>query len=333
MGQSVIEHIQHGQIASSYLILGTEVYIGEQVVQALRDKMVTTDSLNEWRYDLEEISIQEVIDEAESVSFFAEQKLMLLEQPYFLTGDKKTHKVTHDIERLMDYLEHPAENVVFVWLAHYEKLDERKKLTKLLKKQSVLVEAQKMNNGDTKRWILQYVEQENIAIQAEALEELLYLTQGDLETTVNELKKLTLYAEGDVITSAIVTQLVPKTLEHRIFDITDYLLRQQKQAALNIYQELIQSGEDTIKINYILVMQLRLFMQVRILMERRYSQKQMADALKVHPYRVKKAMQQLSGYTLAQLGQMYDQCVEVEYALKSSVMDQTLLFELLILNI
>lgn len=43
---------------------------------------------------------------------------------------KKKNKVEHDIDGLLKYLEYPLETTTLVFIAPYEKLDERKKSSK-----------------------------------------------------------------------------------------------------------------------------------------------------------------------------------------------------------
>ena len=90
--------------------------------------------LNYGAYDMEEVSIGTALEDAESIPFFGDRRLVFVDRPVFLTGDKTKLKVEHDVKWLESYLTHPSESTTLVFFAPYEKLDERKKITKLLKK-------------------------------------------------------------------------------------------------------------------------------------------------------------------------------------------------------
>ncbi len=70
-------------------------------------------------------------------------------------------------------------------------------------------------------------------------------------------------------------------------------------------------GEETIKLNAILLNQIRLFStNKKILAKMGYQQANIADTLKVHPYRVKLALQQVRRFELSRLERLYDELVE-----------------------
>ena len=59
------------------------------------------------------------------------EKRLVIVKIRLLTGKKR--KIEHNTAALETYLKEPAPYTVFVIVAPYEKLDERKKLTKALK--------------------------------------------------------------------------------------------------------------------------------------------------------------------------------------------------------
>ena len=100
-----------------------------------------------------------------------------------------------------------------------------------------------------------------------------------------------------------------------------------------LYEDLLLQGEETIKLNAILLNQIRLFLQTKILAKMGYQQANIADTLKVHPYRVKLALQQVRRFELSRLERLYDELVENDYRMKTGQMDKELLFQLFILKL
>ena len=104
------------------------------------------------------------------------------------------------------------------------------------------------------------LENSSIKMERNAIDLFLRLTDLDLSKMMRELQKLILYGQNQQqITVREVEQLVPKTLEHNIFDMTQYILKGKTEQALRLYEDLVMQGEETIKINAILLSQLRLF--------------------------------------------------------------------------
>ena len=80
-------------------------------------------------FDLNEQPIDYVIDEADTIPFFTERKCIIAKNASFLkAAEKGKEKIDHDLKRLESWLENPTDTAVTVFIAPYEKLDERKKV-------------------------------------------------------------------------------------------------------------------------------------------------------------------------------------------------------------
>lgn len=78
-------------------------------------------------FDLEETAIEQVVEEAETIPFFGDRRLIIASNPTFLTTEKTKSKIEHRTARLEDYLNEPVDYSILVFVARVEKLDERKK--------------------------------------------------------------------------------------------------------------------------------------------------------------------------------------------------------------
>lgn len=334
--QEALTQIKKANSAPIYLVMGQEQYLMEQFVEGLMKLTFTSDEekqMNSITYDMDVQPVDYVLDEADTIPFFGDNKLIFIKNPYFLTSEKPKNEMDHDIKRLMTYLEEPNPSTILVFLARYEKLDERKKIVKLLKKHSTLVDVSFMDERKLRHYVTEYLATEKVTIDIKAFERLLYLTDLNLSRIMQELDKLMLYdLERRHITYEAVDQLIPKSLEHNIFDMIDYVLKDKKEEALALYHELLIQGEDTIKINAILVNQFRLLLQIKLLQSIHYQQSNIVDVLKVHPYRVKLGMQNVKQHSLTFLGDALDELVENDVKIKTGAMEKELLFELFLLK-
>ena len=91
-------------------------------------------------------------------------------------------------------------------------------------------------------------------------------------------------------------------------------------------------GEETIKINAILLSQIRLFLQTKFLVKIGYQQANIAETLKIHPYRVKLAMQEVRKFNEQTLRRLFDELVEMDYEIKSGKIEKELSFQLFVLR-
>jgi DNA polymerase-3 subunit delta len=334
--QTALKEVHEKKIAPVYLLLGTEAYLMELFKTEIINELLQTadDEFNTFTFDMEETPLSVAVAEAETIPFFGDYRLVFINNPYFLTAERKNNGLEHDIDALLNYLQQPSPSTVLVFLAAVEKLDERKKVTKTLKKVATTVDVHPMGEKEVRSYVSQTIEGAGYTIRSEAFDLLLQLTDLNLSTIMGELQKLFLYStETKTITLQAVRELVPKSLEHNVFDLTSEVLSGNSEKALQLYEDLLLQGEETIKLNAILLTQIRLFLQTKILAKMGYQQANIADTLKVHPYRVKLAMQQVRQFELSRLEAIYDELVENDYKIKTGRMDKELLFQLFILKL
>ena len=317
-----LDRIKNGQVNLVYLVQGKEPYLQELARKVFLETIVAPEDqdLNVGRFNMEEVSIQTAIQDAESVPFFGERRLVLVDNPSFFTGEKEKKSMDHQLERLQAYLENPMESSVMVFFAPYDKLDQRKKIVKLLKKVAVLLDASELTERDVKQYIRDSLRNHQYSIQEEALETLLVKTQYSLTNSMKELDKLMIASiDTKMIPLELVESLVAKTLEQNIFELGESILKKEGVKALQIYHDMLLQKEDPLKMNAILLGQFRLLLQVSYLKREGYQEPEIQKTLGVHPYRVKIALQQSRRFGLPLLEKALMQLVDTEYALKTSV--------------
>lgn len=320
--------------ATVYLILGDQEYLSQQIKDMFVDLIPEEErSMNIGNYDMEDVAVSAAVEDAISVPFFGERRLVMINRPYFLTGKKVKTKVDQNTDDFEDYLKHPEQSTIMVIFAPYEKLDARKKITKALKKVATIVEIGKLREAEIKHLVTERVTSKGFKINPDALDRMMQLTGGKLTSMMGELPKLCLYNnDTKVINIDSVNGLVSRSMEQNVFDLVNMVLKKNAKQSMDIYQQLILENDEPIRINAVLVQQFRLLLQVMILQKHGYSQGNLASALKVHPYRVKLAMQTVRQFKYDQLRDAYIGLIETEKEMKSTSRSPELLFELFVLK-
>lgn len=320
-----------GQI---YLVLGEQSILMEQARTAF-NQLIPEDQkvMNIGSYDMETTPLAVALDDAMSAPFFGEKRLVLINKPYFLTGDNKSTKTEHDLDSLEAYLTHPETDTILVFLAPYEKLDGRKKIVKQLKKIALEVSAAPLTEQMSRQLVTQQINADGYQMGPDVLEELVKRTNADYSLMAGSISKLELFdLESKEISMTGVQGLVPQSLDQNVFDLVNAVLAKNSQLAMQHYQDLIESQEQPIMINAILVGQFRLLIQVHVLVQRGLSQGGIAAEIKAHPFRVKMAMQTVKKFSSQLLEQAYVGLVDIELELKTTTRDPQLLFELFMLK-
>jgi DNA polymerase-3 subunit delta len=280
-----------------------------------------------------ETKLDEAIQEANSLPFFGDKRLVIIENAVFLTSAKKTNKIEHNLDLLVAYLDSPLESTVLVILAPYEKLDERKKIVKKIKEKAKIVDVSPLDERALRNFLKNYLANENFAIETDAFEELIKRCDLNLALIMNEIEKLILYkTSSKEIDKKDVEILVSRSLENNIFDLTSYIMQKRFENALILFRDLITQGEEVIRINATIINQIRLFIQVKILLQDNLDQKAIANILKVHPYRVKLAIESVRKISLLDLKNLYQKLIDNDYKFKTGQGDKNLNFEFFILE-
>lgn len=320
--------------APVYLVLGTQSVMMAEAKKAFLNLVPKEERvMNVGSYDLEEESLSTALDDAMSAPFFGERRLVFLNKPAFLTTVGEKGKVKQNPELLKNYLTHPQLSTILVIMAPYEKLDGRKGVVKELKKGAVTVEVQPLNEQSARKNIQTEVSAAGFQFAPGALDELVKRTNADYSLMVANLKKLMILNYQDQeITMASVKRLVPQSLDSNVFDLVTAVLNHKQTQSLDLYRQLLDSEQQPLQINAVLVSQFRLLLQLKILSSRGLSQGTLAKQLNVHPYRVKLGLQTVRKFSLTDLMNAYLGLIRCERALKTTSRSPELLFQLFMLQ-
>lgn len=120
--------IKKKQFAPFYLLYGTEAYFINETIDLITVEALAEEDrdFNIVTYDLEEAYLEDVVEDARTLPFFGERKILLIKSPLFLTSQKE--KLEQNIKILEEYIAEPSPFSIMIFIAPYEKLDERKKL-------------------------------------------------------------------------------------------------------------------------------------------------------------------------------------------------------------
>lgn len=330
----LIKQLNAGTADPVYLIMGDQEYLSQQIKNAFTNIIPDSErSMNIGSYDMEDTTISAAVEDAISVPFFGERRLVMINRPYFLTGMRTKSKIDQNIDDFLEYLKHPEKSTVMVIFAPYDKLDSRKKITKALKKVAVTVEIGSLREREIKQLVTDKITSEGFKINQDALDRMVELTGGKLTSMMSDLPKLFLYNnDTKVIDIDSVNGLVSRSMEQNVFDLVNSVLKKNAKQSMDIYHQLLLENDEPIRINAVLIQQFRLLLQVMILQKHGYSQGNLASTLKVHPYRVKLAMQTVRKFSYGQLRDAYVGLVDTERQMKSTRRPPELLFELFVLK-
>ena len=294
--------------------------------------------LNYSYFDMKEASYAEVELDLVSLPFFADEKIVILDHLLDLTTAKKRNLTDEDLKQFENYLENPSESTRLVIFAE-GKLDSKRRLVKLLKRDAQIIEATTPKEQDLKRYFASQAQELGIQFVGDSLDQLLLKSGYDFGELQKNLALLQAYKEDGQITLQDIKEVVPKSLQDNIFDLTQMILKRQIDQARNLVKDLRLQGEDEIKLIAILLSQFRMYSQVKIFSEEGQSESQIVASLselsgrKVNPYQVKFALRDSRRLSLSFLKQAMMIFIEADYAIKSGTYEKDYLFDLALLKV
>ncbi|TMN21014.1 DNA polymerase III subunit delta [Lentibacillus cibarius] len=330
----VLQQVKKKQIAPVYLLYGTEAYFIQKIITHIK-KAVLPDEADPSEhlavYDLEETPVQEVVTDAETYPLFGGNKLIIANNPSFLKPKPDKLPFDHDLDMLNRYLGQPVDYSTIIFTAPYEKIDERKKVTKLLKQNGVAAECNPIKEYELRSWITNIAGSLGITIADDAYELLESELTADLHQMRNELSKLQFYVGSKgTVTREIAEKLVSHSGNSSSLRLVDAVIDRNLHKAISIYKDLEKMKEEPIGLVALLAFQFRTILRVKLLNRKGYSQSHMQKQLGVHPYVIKIALQRERKFSVDRLRGIIDQLADTDHAIKQGRMEKGLAFELLL---
>jgi DNA polymerase III subunit delta len=327
--EDIHKKISQNKFAHIYLLYGKETFLIEEIEQEIIKKTLSDDVIdfNLAVYDMEEVPVDIAMEDAETLPFMGDKRVVIVKNASFLTAAKQ--KIEHDLSKFLTYIENPSPSSIVIIQAPYEKLDERKKVVKLLKKQSDVLEANQLNETMIKKWVRSRANSCSVTISERAIEKLLLVSGANLMLLASEIEKIALFVgDGGEITEEIVEQQVARTLEQNIFTLIDKVTHRKIDDAFRILYDLLKQKEEPIKIVSLLARQFRIIYQVKQLTQKGYGQKNIASMIKVHPFAVKLAGEQSRRFSDQELLTIINRLADADFQMKSGAMEKRLILDL-----
>lgn len=321
--KSLNEDIKSGQFKNIYVLYGEEAYLKKQYKERMTRAMIPDgDTMNYAYYEGKGIPVSEVIDLAETMPFFGERRLIVIENSGFFKSASA---------ELAEYLKEIPETTCFLFVE--SEIDRRGKLYKAAKEKGRVVELGKQDENTLIRWMLGMVAREGKQIRETTVRYILSKTGTDMENLEKEMEKLFCYTiDKYEISSEDVDAVCITQITNHIFDMVEAVAKQEKKKALDYYYELLSLKEPPMRILYLLTRQFRLLLEVKELMKRGMIKKQIAAETGIHPFATQKYMDQCKRFSKQELLWLMDFGAELETDVKTGKISDIMCVEVFIIQ-
>lgn len=300
-----------------YLFEGKDRFlIQEKIKKIVKNFSIEKDEIE---YYNSKSDIITVLQSARSFSFFSDKKMIIYEEPSFLTQQ--------DASILFEkYLEQKNEQTIMIIVC--SALDGRKKITSLLKKNTTYELVESLNYKNKRAYILNLLKNNDINMSNDLLQDFVLkmpLNSGIIQKEVEKLILNKIEISKDLIHSLICDYYDDST-----FEFVDIILNQNLKNSLK-YFERLKSSNSVMQIIGALASKVRLIYQVSIL-NQNYVEKDIVSILNSKPYPVKLAYDYIYKKPSIFYLKMLFQLSELSYDIRHGKIDANLGFELFLIN-
>ncbi len=321
--KSIQEDIKTGNFKQSYLLFGEEAYLKHQYKEKLLNALNPDgDTMNFSRYEGKGVDVKQLIDLCETMPFFAERRIILLEDTGFFKNK---------CDELADYMKSLPDYLVLVFSE--SEVDKRSRMYKAVKSGGRVTEFAKQDEKTLMRWAAGILGKEGRKITQRDMELFLTKTGTDMGNIRMELEKLITYTEGQDIVSAEDIEAVCVTqTTNKIFDMVRAVTEKNQKRALELYYDLLTLKEPPMRILFLLAKQLRQLLLTKKMSGEGASQNEIATRLGVPSFVVRNISACARSYTVEELEQAVEDFVDAEEAVKTGRLGDVLSVELLIVK-
>lgn len=321
----IAQDIKNGQFSNIYLLYGEEAYLRRQYRDNLKKALVAEeDTMNYTSYSGKDINVNEIVDIAGTMPFFAEHRVIIIENSGWLKSGE---------DRMVDLIKNLPDTTYIVFVE--SEVDKRSKLYKAVTAKGYAALCEMQDETMLKKWIMGLLKKENKRITPDALNLLLDKTGTNMENIRREVEKLVCYRYFDEgITVEDVEALCIVQVQNKIFDMVEAVAQKRQKEALDWYYDLLALKEAPMKILALISRQFHMLLQVKEMRQKGYPEADIAKQTGLNAYYLKKKyIPQAAQFQISQLETALRKCVEAEEDVKTGRMQDILSVELIIVGL
>ena len=273
-------------------------------------------------YEGKNFDVNEVIDTAETFPFFAERRLIVMED----TGLFKSGG-----EELAEYMSEIPDSTIFLFVE--QNVDKRSKMYKAVKANGYICEISRQTEKDLSLWAARIFAKDGKKITNADMSYLIANVGTDMEVLSREIEKLISYdLNKEIISKEDIDAVCVKQLNVRIFDMVDAISVKNQKKTLDCYYELIAEKEPPMRILFMVARQFHLILQAKDLSARGMSKDQIAQTMGVQGFIATKSIRQSRNFSVAELKSALTESVQTEEMIKKGLMDENIGVEMLLIK-
>ena len=313
--RDLLAEIARGDLAPIYCLHGSERFLLDRAVAAIRTAVLgsadgAATGFDYDVFDLKETPLVQAIAAARTLPMWSKQRLVIAAG---IDGVK-----AEQLDPLVAYVANPNPRGCLVLVG--DKVDGRLRAFLALRKAGFLHEFPRLKDRDLVTWLAGEARRRRLAIEPGAVQALAEAAGPDLGRVVQALEQVALYAGGNIKRDH-VEELIPESRERGIFELTRAIGTGDVTLALRLVANLLRNREPALKIQFMLLRQLRQIWRAKELVTAQVSRPEIASAIGIAPFFLDDILIPAGRMSTAALRRSFLHLYQADRSLKSSRID------------
>ena len=224
--------------------------------------------------------------------------------------------------------------VVFTYITTPWKPDKRlKKLWDVVEAYGNIVEFPKQEQRDLVAWITRHFAAEKKHISSDLCVYLIDITGGTMTALAGEIAKICAYSGADSICRADIDAVVEPVLDAVVFQMTDYLGRNEYGPALEKLRQLFKMQQEPIAILAVIGLHFRRLGTAKTLLDSGKTATELMRLCGLQDYQARKTMSAAGRFSAAFYGRVAELVMETDRQMKTSYDEPERLLETLLVQL
>ncbi len=297
---------------SVYLFYGEDKYSGSQKLKFWQEEFIKKYGDNSLEIlEANNLNIQEFSTNLETLPFLSEKKMVVIKDFLKRGKDEESKIMASTIEKTPDFC--------ILILYENEMPDKTNPVYKKIVKIGKPEEFKAPDVNEISSWIFERAKKENIKMSFSLANYLSQYAGSDLWTISNELEKLKNLASEKEITMKMIEEICTPSLSASIFKLTDSIAAKKVKDSLKTFEILRESGEDLIKVFFMIVRHFRILIQVNEMLNKGENGFSITKKLKQHPFVIQKTSAQSKNFNSTKLEEIYKKLLEIDRKVKTGI--------------
>ncbi len=324
--RSLDNEIANKSFKNIYLLFGKEHYLLKENREKLLSALGVTDrsDMNFTLLSEKNFNVPSLISDSDTLPFFAERRVILVEESGFFKGNKK------DKDSLVKYIPDIPSTTVIVFVE--SEVDKRDKLYKAVNKYGTAEEFVKGDQNELFRWIGGRLNEDGLRMKRDAWSEFYMRCSSSMDLMDAEYQKLSAYCwEKKHIEKADVEAVCSNASETKIFELSDAISERNAAKVFNVYHDMLRQNESAPGILSLIERQLTSLYNLKIMDRDGVS---FADKKKYlgisYDFIIKKMETYQKRFKEEELRELLSRAADLECDFKNGKIDDTIAVELLL---